>query len=136
MELLIRIRDKKSDDPYLDCQLTKRGDVIVYRPDGWEWSNAERTNPDWIIIQVPISDAVAQSLCEPEPGDPKLNKMLQRRGFKLDLDNPPKAVVDAIKNYNGNPIVVTKAVIDNLKKQKTELQDPNIIGSVQANVIG
>ena len=51
-EMLVRIADKSSDDPHKNAQLTKRGDVIVIQPDGWNWSAAERTDP-WVIVKVP-----------------------------------------------------------------------------------
>ena len=46
-ELLVRVHDKINEDFYLNCQCTKRGDVIVARPDGWPWGKEELANPDW-----------------------------------------------------------------------------------------
>ena len=47
MEVLARLVDK---GPAEDC--SKRGDVIAVQQDGWAWSDAELTNPDWVIISV------------------------------------------------------------------------------------
>lgn len=47
MELLVRIVDRSEAESD-----SKRGDVIAVQPDGWAWTDAERTNPDWLIIKV------------------------------------------------------------------------------------
>lgn len=90
-ELLVRTVDKTNDDPYLDAQLTKRGDVVVIVPDGHEWSEAERSNPHWRILKfpgVPESDLASLTAPEPETNPSKPNRMRQRRNWRLDLDDP------------------------------------------------
>jgi hypothetical protein len=56
-ELLVRTVDKVTADKFMDNLLTKAGDVIVVRPDGWAWSEIERTAPFWTIIKVPGASA-------------------------------------------------------------------------------
>lgn len=86
-EMLVRTVDKvNAQDVYLDCKCTKRGMVIAICPDGWQWSQAEKTAPYWTIIKVPgVSVDDLSGYLAPEPGDPKLNRMLQRRAFRFDL---------------------------------------------------
>jgi hypothetical protein len=77
MELLIRTVDKGPDAMH-----SKRGHVIWVCPDGWEWSEAERTNPEWMIISVPITQIEADGLLSlPHDGDPP-----GRRRFRLNLN--------------------------------------------------
>lgn len=47
MEFLIRIVDKG-----VQIDASKAGDVIAAMPDGWAWSQAELTNPEWRIVSV------------------------------------------------------------------------------------
>ena len=57
MELLISFVDKSDH-----VGSTKRGDVIEICPDGWGWSDAELTHPDWRIIRSPITQSMANIL--------------------------------------------------------------------------
>lgn len=56
MEALIRVADKGVGE---DC--SKAGDVISICPDGWPWSPAELSNPDWRIVRVNILQAQADA---------------------------------------------------------------------------
>lgn len=47
MEVLVRLIDKGAAE---DC--SKRGDIVDVCPDGWAWSTAELTNPDWLILVI------------------------------------------------------------------------------------
>lgn len=90
-ELLVRVVDKSNPtNPALDAKLTKRGDVIAVLPDGWGWSDIERTAPHWRIFKWPsVSESEASALLSPElpisEADTN-NPLLQRRGFNLNLD--------------------------------------------------
>lgn len=100
-ELLVRVVDKVNEDFYLNCQCTKRGDVIVVQPDGWGWGLEELKNPDWRIIVMPeLSLAEAEAMLAPElPVDPlNPSKTLQRRAFKFDLSTLEKSSNEA-KDY-------------------------------------
>ena len=88
-ELLVRVVDKVSVDPVLDARLTKRGHVIVVRPDGWTWGTEELANPDWRLMRVAGADPVDFAgliVEEPETDPTTPNKFRQRRAFRLDLD--------------------------------------------------
>lgn len=83
MEALVRIIDRGpgEDD-------AKRGDVVEVHADGWEWSEAERTNPDWLIIKVASflgtdRDTVLATRRNFPAG------RFRRREWKLNLDNAP-----------------------------------------------
>ena len=99
-EMLVRVVDKVNEDLYLDAQCLKRGDVVVICPDGWNWSAAERKNPDWRIVQLPkVSELEASSFLGPELDEDPANpsKVLRRRAFKLDVD-AVKELKDALKD--------------------------------------
>lgn len=72
MELLIRIIDKSAAE-----DASQRGDVICACPDGWAWSDAERNNPDWIIIKADVTEIECDALLESgRPGEPRYRRRL------------------------------------------------------------
>lgn len=77
MELLIRVTDKH---PVVSDQYevaSQRGDVIAACPDGWSWSVAERSNPDWIIVLAAITEVEVGALLEGyRPNEPKYRRRL------------------------------------------------------------
>lgn len=77
MELLIRTVDKSSAE-----NASQKGDVIAAMPDGWGWSNAERTNPDWIIVSAQITEVEAEALLE----ESRQNEPVYRRRLGINLD--------------------------------------------------
>lgn len=82
MEILIRIVDKGATE---DC--SKSGDVISVCPDGWAWSPAELTNPDWRIVKANILQTHAGAFLS------RANNPLakRRREWRIDfslLPNP------------------------------------------------
>lgn len=52
-ELLIQWSDKLLSNDPLYSKNYKAGDVIAVCPDGWVWSDRERTNPKWRILKLP-----------------------------------------------------------------------------------
>lgn len=134
-ELLVRVVDKTNpDDPYLDAQLTKRGDVICVQPDGWPWGIEELKNPDWRIIKLPgIDPDKLASLLAPEiDADPlKPSRVLQRRAFRLDLDHAAlhgaRAVLDdAERAEPAKELALPLATLLAARVRNPKLQDPNI----------
>lgn len=69
MELLIRTAPKGDREP---------GHVISICPDGWGWSAAERANPEWRIVRVPLLPVEADALLMPGPEG-------QFRAARIDL---------------------------------------------------
>lgn len=77
MELLIRTIDKSASE-----NASQSGDVIAAMPDGWAWSDAERTNPDWIIVTAQITEVEAEALLE----ESRVNEPRYRRRLGIHLD--------------------------------------------------
>lgn len=129
-ELLLRIRSKTSSDIYKDVRLTKRGDVIVVCPDGHQWGTQELTNPDWRIVRCPsITVAEAEALLVEEPGDPLINRMLQRRWFYYDLTKlSPQIQALLDPDSPRTDFEINRNTARNLKTQKSSIPDPNVIG--------
>ena len=98
-ELLVRVKDKSADpDPARDAMMSKRGHVIACQPDGWPWSQAERTNPDWIIVKMPGVDPndyaamtrpVTKVAVLPSDGA----AVVARRAFSLDMAKVPQLAI-------------------------------------------
>lgn len=86
--LVVRNRDKVNpDSPYLDAMCMKRGMVVDILPDGMGLGAVGDKYDGWTVVEVPgvaVEDLSAYRA--PEAGDPKINRMLQRRAFKFDLD--------------------------------------------------
>ena len=136
-EVLLRVRDKiNSVDVYADVQCLKRGDIVSIVPDGWNWGSAELTNDDWRIVKLPnIALSLAEAFLAPElPVDPQNpGKMLRRRGFKFDIDDPAIPVSFAAWLADNTRVQPTRTVnftgpqLLAFKKAKTPLADPNVI---------
>jgi hypothetical protein len=130
VELLVRVVDKDGSS-----LLGKRGDVIVCCPDGWAWSPAELTNPDWRILSVPnLPQAEADSLTAPEAGDRAVNVM-RKRGMSLDLDGLPagtKARLDAVRSGH---VTLPLAALRAARKVKAQLRRDDVLGP-RENVLG
>lgn len=137
-ELLLRVVDKVSSDPYKDVKLTKRGDVVAVCPDGWGWSSEEQTNPHWRIVKWPALSVSAATVflsseIDTEPQLVGENPMLQRRGFSFDLDAAilPAAVKAWLTDdTRAHPSYTVPAgiTLQALRKQKVARPDPHVIG--------
>lgn len=138
-ELLVRVVDKINSDFYLNCQCTKRGDVIVAQEDGWKWGKEELANPDWRIISmpgVPVND-VAGLLTPELPTDPKVtSRTLQRRAFKFNLNAITADLTDASRATSIIAAPVAASDVASLIVAKPVIQDPTIIGAANPKVIG
>lgn len=88
-EMLVRIEDKATDpDPDKDRHISKKGHVIDVRHDGWDWSEAERTNPAWRIGRVPGAppeDYTKFIMAAVQVG-PLATVQVARKAFYLDVD--------------------------------------------------
>lgn len=135
-EMLVRVVDKiNHDDPYLDVQCTKRGDVIVVVADGHVWGVMEQLDPQYRIVKMPgvAMDDVASLLApEPETDPQNPSRMLQRRLFKLaldDMDAPTRAYL-AEGRRNRKPVHrlnIGSAALLALRVRKAALPDPNVL---------
>lgn len=123
-ELAVMIVDRSVDDPYVDVKAYKTGDVITIQEDGWPWSAAELTNPDWRIVHLPnvsVSQAMAFVSAEPETDPQNPSRMLQRRGHRLDLTSLTlNANVRTTLSLNFGQLMARKV-------KRAERQDPNVI---------
>lgn len=130
-ELLLRVVDKTSPDPYRDARLTKRGDVIVVCPDGWNWGLEELASPDWRILRLPalsVSEARALLAEEPETDPTQPSRVRQRRAFRLNLTLPLFASLSQPRRpIEDLPISLLqfRAAV----QRKPALVDPAILGS-------
>ena len=145
-EMLVRVVDKINGDFYLNCQCTKRADVIVVQADNWNWGRMELTDPHYRIVRIlgyPLT--AAQTYTVPEmPTDPNNpSKTLQKRQYYLDLAHtiwPANFAAWLADDSRSQPIlqVVFANVIQTmgvLKVTKPPIQDPAVFGS-PSNVIG
>jgi hypothetical protein len=146
-EIVVVVKDKVNKDFYLDCGCYKRGDVIEVREDGWPWGTIDRSNPDWRIIKVPQHSVaeLAAFLAREKDTDPKNpSRTLQKRHFKLDIDNPalPQELKDLVADDSRQvEVAVNDATtaaaaqaqlptfsLLTFKVQKPPIADPAVIG--------
>ncbi len=139
-EILIRVTDKiNTDDFYADCQCTKRGDVVVSSPDGWGWGREELSLPFYRIIKLPtlkqdVTDAMIMPEIDVDPLNP--SKTLQKRGFKLNIDDPsisPKLQAYLADDKRQSQFFVADDndtnTLTTLKVAKPPIADPAVFGA-------
>ena len=62
MELLINLQDTVPSTADNYAASLRRGHVIVCCPDGWPWSEHERSKPEWAIVSVALTQIEADAL--------------------------------------------------------------------------
>lgn len=111
-ELCVNLSEESSGDPYTDAKRYKYGDVVCVQEDGWKWGAAEMSG-QFTIVKVP-GEPVANfsAFMAQDTGDSKVDRMMKRRTFALDL-----ARLDVSTE------VKLSAVLD-VKIMKAALDDP------------
>ena len=141
-ELLIRTVDKPSSGSvYVDRHRLGRGDVVAIMPDGHPWSEAERHAPFWRILKLPrVNPAQLTQLINGDVGygneeAEKLNRVLQRRAFKIDFSALTELLSDPVKllEIATQPSKALAHAL-NLVTAKPVLIDPAIVGPPQDRV--
>ena len=114
--LVVRNRDKVNpDSPYLDAQCLKRGMVVDILPDGKGLGIVGDKYDGWTVVDVPgVSVDDLSAFTAKELGDPKVNRMLQRRSFIFNLDA-----------HTGGAITALQA--QGLKRPVVQRLDPNVL---------
>jgi hypothetical protein len=79
IDALVRVVDKS-----VHPMASKRGDVLVVKYSGWEWSQWERENPDWRIIRSAIPETLATTLVTPPTAG------LLRKSWMIELTLLPR----------------------------------------------
>jgi hypothetical protein len=79
MEFLVRIVDKSAA-----IDGSKAGDVIAFKPDGWAWTPAEKSNPAWVIVRCPLTLIEAEALVAMDPISPLDVAPKRRRNKRID----------------------------------------------------
>lgn len=140
-EMLVRVIDKyEGADERIKTKTTMRGDVIVVNPDGWPWSEIERTAAQWVILKVNATVEKCQQLRARELGDPITNPYLRILAFGLDLDAlagfghaVPTAAAAKARAAARQPRLteafqIVEAQLDAVRFEKPKIQDPAVIG--------
>lgn len=77
VELVINTVDQHPAVSALYESCIQRGDVICWKPEGWQWSTLERAHPDWVIVIADITEIEADALIESgRPGEPQYRNRL------------------------------------------------------------
>ena len=87
---------------------SKAGDVISICPDGWKWSKAERENPVWRIIRVPLLKIECDALLARGDGDPMLEPCHKRK-YKVDFDKLATAEKDVFTKARAEEVTELSA---------------------------
>ena len=85
------------------------GDIIVVRPDGWQWGK-EECLPNYVVIKIPdlkIEDAKKYEESLQDTTDKEKPILLKVRKYQI-----PKTVIDNAKQLGQNSISVTKLQTD------------------------
>lgn len=98
-EILLHYTDKvtNADPKYAHNYLS--GDVIAICPDGWGWSQAELTNPNWRLIKMPGQLPELWTVLTMPRFDPLTQALVRKRNQYVNLGaKVPGAVRNQIKN--------------------------------------
>lgn len=89
VELYVRVRDNNLDAPPKEQIVRRchRGDVIVWKSDGWKWSVKELRSITHRVIQVPMTNMEADSLVASELDPLRIKLLKWKRARHLDLDH-------------------------------------------------
>lgn len=137
MELLVRLLDKENkEDTRLDAGCTKRGDVIVARPDGWSWGDKELEHDFWMIVKIPgLPESIGDTLTMQEVGDKEKN-LLRKRMHGLNFDKLTKALKDQLTYPRKAPFIqLSPADIQGCREQKKAKANPFYVGPDNLTVI-
>ena len=109
MEFLVRLEDKP-DKPGKGA-VSKKGDFITYKPDGWTWGRNERLH--YGIVRIDCTEKEAAKMCESETEmvyDEKLKietpVVTQYRKTKFDVDNVAPKVLAVWNDKNADSSIV------------------------------
>lgn len=105
-ELLIRVVDKAVDNPNRVNGYTcmKAGDIVSVCPDGWGWTDAEKTNPDWRIVRVPLLVSEVTALLTNGDGNPTI-QLVNKRKSKIDFTSLPANIRNTLTGNRTVPII-------------------------------
>lgn len=96
IEMIVRRSDKVNlNSKSGDAQCTKRGDVIAVKEQPCNWSERERNNPDWVILEfddMTIGDAEAFLQTEQPIAATEAQPLLKKRIMSLNLDEMTKRI--------------------------------------------
>ena len=100
-ELLI-----KAEEPWkITEEGSRKGDVIVVRPDGWEWGK-EECLPRFVVVKV--------------PGSEKDNKYLEAPIMEEMKDKQTDKISSKMKRYRENSI--TALEVDDIKEEVKDFE--------------
>lgn len=134
-EILLRVKDQINEDIYKTARSTQRGDVISVQVDGWQWGTQEKIDPQYRILKLPnLSVIEGENFLgeELETDIRNPSRTLQRRQFKIDLDNLPAEMQpflsDDLRSNDSFVSDLTYDVLHTLKLRKLPIIDPIIFG--------
>jgi hypothetical protein len=134
-ELLVWVAEyPKTGDPYVDRSRPSAGCVITIQPDGWKWSKAELTNPDWRVVKLPgipvekLTQLTAPDLGYLDPEAEKINKVLRRYTKAFDLPELDALLVHPTKKEDLKTEAKALPLIQEVAKALPVLVDPAVIG--------
>ena len=121
-ELLVRVADKTTAEDPRALLFLRAGEVVVVCPDGWPWSEAEQTNPDWVILKLPnVTESEASAMLGPDREFPGSGKLSLRRAFAF---TPAQLAV-----LQANAASATWADLYGNRTRRSVPNDPNVLGS-------
>jgi len=97
-ELLVKINDNRNDSlpPEEQGALYKEGDVVVIRPDGWNWGVKERQNFLVVPVDEPLTDEEIIAITSESWGPHPLREHEKGKVFRPNplIDSPEEVKAD------------------------------------------
>ncbi len=134
-ELLIKAWSATHPDATKDRRgCYKRGDIVVVKPDGFEWGAAE-TLPDFVLVKIPgVTVDKVQALTgmqtEDDAGTPLTDEngapiTYRRRRWRVLVDNIPPAILNELKT-TGEVTVTPAQIRAYVTRIRDSLQYPDL----------
>lgn len=119
-EILLRVVDKTNEDKALDAQCSKRGDVIVVKPDGWPWGTEELKSDFWRVVKLPGVDPDALTdLAMPQFAQVGEERVIVRyRAKSLAIDKLEPVLLTKLDEQK---VGDAKAVVELTSKEASDL---------------
>lgn len=86
-------------------------DIVVVCADGWTWTEAELTNPNWRIVKVPGVDPSFLSQYAAPRIDATTQKITRKRDWCFDVAQVPAAALTHLKSNQVLTLTAAQAKI-------------------------
>lgn len=133
-EILLRVVDKTNEDKALDALCSKRGDVIVVKPDGWPWGTEELKSDVWRVVKLPgVDPETLVDLAMPQFAQVGKELVIVRyRAKRLAIDKLESVLLTKLDEQK---VGDSKAVVELTSKEASDMVAQREIKTIDSVVV-